>query len=194
MKHMALQTPGVLLGTTPQGNTCLHIACIHGHERFCRDVLALTTNQQSPAPAASLLGAVNTDSETPLLAAVASGHVSLASFILGRCRDERLSEAIQTQDKRGFNALHHAIRSGHRKLALQLIDAEPGLSKAVNRYDESPMFIAVMRNYAEVSEKLLKIPDSAHGGAFGYNALHAAVRSGNPGMHVYMSSLLFIYI
>jgi hypothetical protein len=33
------------------------------------------------------------------------------------------------------------------------------------------MFIAVMRNYAEVSEKLLEIPDSAHGGAFGYNGI-----------------------
>jgi ankyrin repeat protein len=77
MKHMALQTPGVLLGTTPQGNACLHIACIHGHERFCRDVLALTNKQQSPAPAApALLGAVNADGETPLLAAVTSGHVS----------------------------------------------------------------------------------------------------------------------
>lgn len=177
MKHMALQTPGVLLGTTPQGNTCLHIACIHGHERFCGDVLALTEHQ-SPA---TLLGAVNADGETPLLAAVTSGNVSVASFILRCCRDEQLGEAILTQDKRGFNALHHAIRSGHRELALELIDAEPGLSKAVNKYDESPMFIAVMRNYADVSEKLLEIPDSAHGGAYGYNALHAAVRSGNPG-------------
>jgi ankyrin repeat protein len=111
----------VLLGTTPQGNTCLHIACIHSHKRFCEDVLAQTNSQQSPA-AASLLGAVNADGETPLLAAVTSGHVSLASFILGRCREEQLNEAILTQDKRGFNALHHAIRSGHRKLALELID------------------------------------------------------------------------
>ncbi|CAL4979749.1 unnamed protein product [Urochloa decumbens] len=177
MKHMALQTPGVLLGATPQGNTCLHIACTHGHERFCSDVLALTDHQST----ATLLGAVNADGETPLLAAVTSGHVSLASFILRCCRDAQLSEAILTQDKRGFNALHHAIRSRHRKLALELIDTEPGLSKAVNKYGESPMFIAVMRNYADVSEKLLvEIPDSAHGGAYGYNALHAAVRCGNP--------------
>lgn len=123
---------------------------------------------------------INADGETPLLAAVASGHVSVALFILGRCREERLSEAILTQDKRGFNALHHAIRNGHRGLALQLVDAEPGLSKAVNKHDESPLFIAVMRNYADVAEKLLEIPDSAHVGAYGYNALHAAVRSGNP--------------
>jgi ankyrin repeat protein len=64
----------------------------------------------------------------------------------------------------------------------------------VNEYDESPMFIAVMRNYADVSEKLLEIPDSAHGGAYGYNALHAAVRSGNPGETAYRVRIyLFIY-
>jgi len=37
----------------------------------------------------------------------------------------------------------------------------------VNKYDESPMFIAVMRNYKDVFEKLLEIPDSAHGGGEG---------------------------
>ncbi|RLM69006.1 ankyrin repeat-containing protein [Panicum miliaceum] len=39
------------------------------------------------------------------------------------------------------------------------------------------MFMAVMRNYEDVFEKLLEIPGSAHGGA--YNALHAAVRNDN---------------
>jgi hypothetical protein len=43
------------------------------------------------------------------------------------------------------------------------------------------MFIAVMRNYKDVFEKLLEIPDSAHGGVNGQNALHAAVRNGNSG-------------
>jgi hypothetical protein len=41
MKQLALDDPGVLVITTPQGNTCLHIASIHGHEGFCKDVLAL---------------------------------------------------------------------------------------------------------------------------------------------------------
>lgn len=44
-----------------------------------------------------------------------------------------------------------------------------------------PCFIAVMRNYADVFEKLLEIPDSAHVGAHNFNALHAAVRNGNSG-------------
>ncbi|XP_066339662.1 ankyrin repeat-containing protein At5g02620-like isoform X2 [Miscanthus floridulus] len=172
MKHLALHDPAVLLGTTPQGNTCLHISAAHGHNGFCMDVMALNR---------SLLSAVNNDRETPLVAAVTSGRTSttLASSFLRCYRDLHLSEAILMQDKQGNNALHHAIRSGHRELALELIAAEPALSKAANKYDESPMFIAVMRNYKDVFEKLLEIPDSAHGGMKGQNALHAAVRNGN---------------
>ncbi|CAN6323364.1 unnamed protein product [Urochloa humidicola] len=168
--HLASHDPDLLFATTPQGNTCFHIASIHGHEGFCKAALALNP---------SLLAAINLDGETPLLSAVTSGHISLASVLLKCCRDQQLSEAIVKQDKHGFNVLHHAIRIGHRELALELIQAEPALSKAVNQYEESPMFIAVMRNYADVSEKLLAIPDSAHGGAFGWNALYAAVRNGN---------------
>nr|TKW00028.1 hypothetical protein SEVIR_8G082401v2 [Setaria viridis]TKW00029.1 hypothetical protein SEVIR_8G082401v2 [Setaria viridis] len=172
MKHLASHDPDILLGTTPQGNTCLHIASVHGHEVFCKAVLALNP---------SLLAGINADGETPLLSAVTSGRVSVASVLHVCCRDQRLDEAILKQDKNGFNALHNAIRSGHRKFALELIAAEPALSRAVNKHNESPMFMAVMRNYADVFEKLLEIPDSAHVGAHGWNALHAAVRNGNSG-------------
>ncbi|CAN6380937.1 unnamed protein product [Urochloa humidicola] len=170
MQQLAMHDLGVLLGTTPQGNTCVHIACIHGHEGFCKDALALNP---------SLLIAVNSDGKTPLLTAVASGRVSLASILLRCYSDQQLREAILKQDKNGFNGLHHAIRNGHRELALELIQTEPALSQAVNKHHESPMYMAVMRNYDDVFEKLLRVPDSAHGGAFGYNALHAAVRNGN---------------
>jgi ankyrin repeat protein len=63
---LPLDGPGVLLGTTPQGNTCLHVASIQGHEDFCKNILTL---DHSPAPA--LLSTVNKDGETPLLTAVA---------------------------------------------------------------------------------------------------------------------------
>ncbi|CAL4985138.1 unnamed protein product [Urochloa decumbens] len=168
MQQLAMHDRGVMLGTTQQGNTCLHIAAIHGHEGFCKDALALNP---------SLLIAINSDGETPLLTAVTSGRVSLAYILLRYFRDQRLREATLKQDKNGFNTLHHAIRSGHRELALELIKAEPDLSKAVNKHDESPMFMAVMRNYDDVVGKLLGLPDSAHGGAHGFNALHAAVRN-----------------
>ncbi|XP_024315051.1 ankyrin repeat-containing protein ITN1 isoform X4 [Brachypodium distachyon] len=140
MKAMASQDPSILLGTPPLGNTVLHISSVHGHEGFCKDVLELEE---------SLLTAVNSDKETPLVAAVRSGRVSLASVLLSRyCRSRQLSDAILRQDKDGCNALHHAIRSGHRELAMELIAAEPGLCKGVDKYGESPMFIAAMRDSA----------------------------------------------
>jgi ankyrin repeat protein len=176
MKNMASQNPSLLLATTPQGNTCLHISSIHGHMRFCKEILALRLNDHNP-----LLATVNADGETPLLTAVTSGHPSLASLFLICCHELKLSEAILKRDKNGCNALHHAIRSGHRELALELIAAEPALSRAVNQYNESPMFIAVMRGLTDVFEKLLKTPGSADAGACGYNALHAAVKNGNSG-------------
>ena len=114
-------------GSTPQGNNCLHISAIHGHEGFCNDVLAL--NEESLP---LLLTAVNAIGETPLLTAVTSGRVSVATVLLSYCHDQKLSEAILKKDKHGFNALHHAIRSSHKSLALELIAAEPALSHAVN--------------------------------------------------------------
>ncbi|CAN6374787.1 unnamed protein product [Urochloa humidicola] len=165
---MAMNNPSVLLGTTPKGNNCLHISSIHGHEKFCKDAVDLNP---------SLLTAVNMDGETPLLASLTSGHTSLASFFLTRCSGLRLKEAMLTQDMNGCNALHHAIRSGHTELALELIAAEPDLSHAVNKYNESPMFIAVLRGFTDVFVQLLKIPNSADAGACGYNALHGAVKN-----------------
>ncbi|WVZ69505.1 hypothetical protein U9M48_018279 [Paspalum notatum var. saurae] len=165
-----LRDPGVLLATTPQGNTCLHIASALGHLEFCKQVLEL--NQ-------SLLTAVNADNETPLVIAVKNGHASLASVLLGFCRGhQERRDAVLQKDQNGCNALHHAIRGGHRGLALELIAADPGLSRDVNK--ESPMFIAAVKNFEDVVGKLLEISDSSHGGPSGQNALHAAVGKGNP--------------
>jgi ankyrin repeat protein len=172
LKELAAENPSMLRGTTPQRNTCLHISSVHGHEEFCKDVLALNH---------SLLSKVNVDKETPLIVAVTGGHVDLASLLLTCCHELGLSETILEKDKNKCNALHHAIHCGHRNLALELIRAEPALSQGVNEYDESPLFVAVMRDFTDVSEELLAIPDSAYSGPHSYNALHAAVRNGNSG-------------
>ncbi|TVU25167.1 hypothetical protein EJB05_27652, partial [Eragrostis curvula] len=170
-KELALlNDPDVLLQTTPRGNTCLHIASAHGNHGFCEKVVT-----QNP----SLLAAINADGETPLLSAVTSGHASVASFLLRCCSERGLSEAILKEDKDACNALHHAIRRDCKDLALDLIAAQPALSRKVNSHRESPMFIAVMRDCNDIVGQLLKIPDSAHSGAYGCNAMHAAVRRDN---------------
>lgn len=62
---------------------------------------------------------------------------------------------------------------------MDLIAAEPALSKGVNKYGQSPMFIAAMRNFTGILEELLKIPDFSHAGRKGRNALHAVAENGD---------------
>lgn len=64
---------------------------------------------------------------------------------------------------------------------MELIAAEPALSKGVNKYGQSPMFIAAMRNFTGILEELLKIPDFSHAGRKGRNALHAVAENGDQG-------------
>uniref|UniRef100_A0A0D9XQW3 PGG domain-containing protein n=1 Tax=Leersia perrieri TaxID=77586 RepID=A0A0D9XQW3_9ORYZ len=161
----------MLLARTPQGNTCLHISSMLGHERFCDAVLELDE---------SLLVLVNSDGETPLLTAITSGHASLAFYLLGRCNKPGLNDSILKHDSNQCNALHHAIRSGYKDLALELIRTQPALSQGVNKFNESPMYLALTRDFKDVFEKLFAIPGSAHSGSYSYNVLHAAVKNGNP--------------
>lgn len=178
MRHIQLHDPDKMRATTPYDNTWLHLASIlHGREQFCLEALALSLDESS-----LLASAVNSDGETPLIAAAASGHVSLACALLTRYKDLGLDEEILRQDRSGCNALHHAIRNGHRALALRLIEDAPDLSICVDNCVESPMFLAVMRDYEDVFQRLLEIPVGCpDSGIFGYNALHAAVRNGNTG-------------
>ncbi|VAH86510.1 unnamed protein product [Triticum turgidum subsp. durum] len=157
-------------GTTPAGNTCVHISCIHGHIVFC--MLALQVDQ-------SLLSKVNHEGETPLVIAAAHGHANLASLLLKRCNDLGLQDTILCHDKDKSNALHHAIRNGSMDLAIQLLEAAPALSRHVNIYRESPMFMAVMRGFRDIALQLLEIYDSSHAGGFCRHALHAAAKNGD---------------
>ncbi|KAJ1685365.1 hypothetical protein LUZ63_016755 [Rhynchospora breviuscula] len=172
LKEIARQNPEILLGKTPQQSTCLHVSLLFGHEEFSKAVLALNR---------SLLFTINLDGETPLVVAVTNGHLSLASTMLKLYQQLNLSDMILKQDNNGDNALHHAIYNGHSDLALELIAAELGLSQGMNKYNESPMYIAVSRGFNDVSEKLLEIPVSSHCGIYNRNALHAAVTNRNSG-------------
>ncbi|KAJ4770554.1 ankyrin repeat family protein [Rhynchospora pubera] len=129
-----------------------------------------------------LLSKTNSYGETPLIVAVTSGHVSLASSLMKQYQQLQLSEMILKQDNNGDNALHHAIRDGHSNLALELITSEHGLSRGVNKYNESPMYIAVMRGFNDVFELLWETKMASHKGPFDDNALHAAVRNENLGI------------
>ncbi|KAF2910377.1 hypothetical protein DAI22_11g095800 [Oryza sativa Japonica Group] len=170
LKETVSRNRSMVLARTAEGNTCLHISSMHGHGGFCDAVLELDE---------SLLSLVNSDGETPLLTAITSGHASLAFSLLRRCNKPGLSDSIPRHDNNECNALHHAIRGGHKALALELIRTQPALSQGVNKFNESPMYLALTRDYRDVFEELFAIPGSAHSGSYSYNVLHAAVKYGN---------------
>uniref|UniRef100_A0A0E0BHG1 Uncharacterized protein n=1 Tax=Oryza glumipatula TaxID=40148 RepID=A0A0E0BHG1_9ORYZ len=170
LKETVSRNRSMVLARTTEGNTCLHISSMYGHERFCDAVLELDE---------SLLTLVNSDGETPLLTAIKSGHASLASSLLRRSKKPGLTDSILRPDNNECNALHHAIRGGHKDLALELIKTKPALSEGVNKFNESPMYLALTRDYKDVFEELFAIPGSAHSGSYSYNVLHAAVKCGN---------------
>jgi ankyrin repeat protein len=166
----------VLDGRTTQGNSCLHIAVMCGQKNFCSEVVSLQP---------SVLSAINSDGETPLLTAVKANRSSVAKVLHQKYLDNHLNEDLQRQDRHGCNVLHHAIRSGLRELTLELIENSPAaLSYAVNHKGESPIFMAVLRrDFKDVYMQLLGIlPGSAvtddvkYSGTCGSNALHAAVK------------------
>lgn len=170
LKETVSRNRSMVLARAAEGNTCLHISSLHGHGGFCDAVLELDE---------SLLSLVNSDGETPLLTAITSGHASLAFSLLRRCNKPGLSDSILGHDNNECNALHHAIRGGHKALALELIRTQPALSQGVNKFNESPMYLALTRDYRDVFEELFAIPGSAHSGSYSYNVLHAAVKYGN---------------
>ncbi|KAJ3691413.1 hypothetical protein LUZ61_020577 [Rhynchospora tenuis] len=182
-KHLILRNPDILLSVTPQGNNCLHLAVMLGHGKFAKEVWSL-----SPF----LLSSTNKDGETPLIAALIAGNVTLASDILTAALallqpadstgdlegGKPLNEMLLKVDKCGDNALHHAMRSGFEDFAVRLLNIEPRLSEQANKIAESPMHMAARKGHSKVVERLLKIPSSADSGPGKYSALHVAVDAG----------------
>lgn len=113
-------------GTPPSGNTCLHIASIHGHEQFCKDVVALGDS----LPLA-LFAKTNLDGETPLATAVRSGSVAVATVLLRCCQSIRdahrelvrdLCVQIVARAGIGCDALH-ALRHTYEEILLEVRQA-----------------------------------------------------------------------
>ncbi|KAF3341470.1 Ankyrin repeat-containing protein [Carex littledalei] len=177
----------ILLSTTPLGNNCLHIAAMLGHDDFIEEVYDMSNVYPR---ALSLFSGTNEDGETPLITALMAANHVFASAIITLCTrlDSNFEEGsfncmVLKVDRRGENALHHALRNGFIDIALdQLLAKEQRLSEQVIKTGESAMFMAAHKGYDTVVEELLRIPTSAVCGTISGSALHAAVRFHKPGI------------
>ncbi|KAF5460185.1 hypothetical protein F2P56_020071 [Juglans regia] len=144
---------------TPNKNTILHIFITALENRiestennFVRDILNMCP---------SLLCQVNVKDETPL-------HVA--------ARVEAVRDMLRMVNKEKDTALHEAVRYNHLEVTKLLIKEDPDFSYTVNDAGETPLYIAVERNYEKLAKEiLLNCKSPAYDGPLGRTALHAAI-------------------
>ncbi|CAL4992071.1 unnamed protein product [Urochloa decumbens] len=129
------EDPSILSSTTPQLNTVLHLAALHGHTKFAREVLDKN---------GELLVAQNDDGDTPLHLAAKASKLEVAKLLIGSAlawqQDE--NRPLIMTNKAGNNALHEAVQNRRSAVALALLDADPYRGHDLNRRMESPLHMA----------------------------------------------------
>ncbi|KAB1227584.1 hypothetical protein CJ030_MR1G006142 [Morella rubra] len=132
----------------------------------------------------SVLWQTNSKNETPLHLAARYGHIEVVSFLIQRAknlyqdleRGETAREMLWMTTQEKDTALHEALSHSHLEVATLLIKEDPNYSYFANDAGETPLYIAVERNFRDLVLDILdKCQSPAYGGPLGRTALHATV-------------------
>ncbi|XP_017236932.1 ankyrin repeat-containing protein At5g02620-like isoform X1 [Daucus carota subsp. sativus] len=166
---------------TPANNTVLHVACQHGSISCVTEILRADE---------SVLLKTNSRGETALHLAARQGHYDTVSVLIRMAKifDKRpnnlgntttaLQNLIRASNVEFETALHAAVRYNHQKVVELLVRKDPGFAYPRNKFDETPLYLAAVRGYDDVTQVILDNCDSpTFGGPHGRTALHAAAMS-----------------
>lgn len=190
---------------TPTGSTVLHLACHYGSSRCAEEILRV----HEP-----LLCMINSRDETALHLAARHGHYRVVEALLVKAKTSihqpnylqytvstLLQILIRTENVELETALHTAVRYNHNNVVELLVKEDPGLPLIQNKYKETPLYMASVRNNTDIIRTILhncELPTfgvpiermtlrSLFGGSDGKTALHAAVVEygrGGGGMYI----------
>ncbi|CAL4983675.1 unnamed protein product [Urochloa decumbens] len=149
----------LLWSTTPQRNTALHLAALHGHAEFAREVLQKN---------GELLVARNGDGDTPLHLAAREDKMKVAELLVGLAKAwqedpngnaKTPSESpLMMTNKAGNTPLHEATKQSSSAMALLLLNADPNRGHDLNGLKESPLHVAARKGLEDVVRKILETP------------------------------------
>ncbi|TQD82928.1 hypothetical protein C1H46_031527 [Malus baccata] len=173
----------LLLQKTPKNNNILHLAAEFKQVDFFRGV---PINNQSP-----LFWDINNKGDTPMHVAAKAGCDEVVELLINHATmlhtegaDEESAlagckaykELLRIKNLIEDTGLHVAIKYGHLKVVVLLVEADPELCCFTNRANESPLFLATTKGFPRIARYMLeKFPTSSLNGINGVTALHAAI-------------------
>ncbi|KAK1401288.1 hypothetical protein POM88_000893 [Heracleum sosnowskyi] len=176
---------------TPTKSTVLHLACQYGSFSCVEHILE--THQ-------SLLLKINSRGETALHLAAKQGNIGVVGALLSSARflDQQqnnpqnstvVQALIRTPDKELETALHGAVRYNRNDVVGLLVGEDPRHVHPQNKHNESPLYLASIRCYADIIRTIFnkcewpdigsaegrRVLHAMFGGPEGRTALHAAL-------------------
>ncbi|MFQ6627061.1 hypothetical protein Gotur_005993 [Gossypium turneri] len=166
IKQLSDAEGGILGGTTPQGNTALHMAARFGHENLVQEIMKRQPN---------LVLKSNLKGETPVHVAARGGHWRIV--LLFRDSGSNGVYIARVRDNYGNTPLHCAVRNDHYLVVWRLADKDRESLLLVNHTGESPLSIAIDLKLAVTAEAIIGLNRSTleYRGPNGQTPLHCAV-------------------
>ncbi|EXB91229.1 Ankyrin repeat-containing protein [Morus notabilis] len=124
-----------------------------------------------------LLYRKNSDGDTALHIAARLGLEDIVRVLIESAKgDFCLKRLTRKVNRESDSALHDAARNGHLGVVRLLIQEDRKLALLTNSAGESPLFLALERNYFDITRELLDSTEKCSlAGRRGMNALHLAV-------------------
>ncbi|KAK9949233.1 hypothetical protein M0R45_004766 [Rubus argutus] len=158
----------ILFQKTPKNNNVLHIAAQFNQIVFFKEFP--THDIRSPP----LFWATNNKGDTPMHVAARVGCDELVGFLIDHVKKlHNIGAAADVEtgpaDAEAYN--------GHPGVVILLVDADPELCCFTNNANESPLFLAIYKDFPNIASYILdESPASlSFDGINGVTALHAAV-------------------
>ncbi|XP_040955984.1 protein ACCELERATED CELL DEATH 6 [Gossypium hirsutum] len=147
IKQLSDAEGGILGGTTPQGNTALHMAARFGHENLVQEIM-----KRQP----SLVLKSNLKGETPVHVAARGGHWRIV--LLFRDPGSNGVYVARVRDNYGNTPLHCAVRNYHYLVLAVTAEAIIGLNWSTLEYrgpnGQTPLHCAVIRRDLHIMRKI----------------------------------------